>query len=68
MIIVLLIALHPHFRGGYENGDELYGYAIAILAATFVQLALVAAALRRIDFRLQFTSTGATRGSSRSSC
>ncbi len=55
VIIVLLIALHPHFRGGYENGDELYGYAIAILAATFVQLALVAAALRRIDFRLQFT-------------
>ncbi len=53
VIIVLLVVLRPHFHGGYENGDELKAYAIAILAATFVQVLLAFAALRRIDFRLQ---------------
>jgi putative peptidoglycan lipid II flippase len=53
VIIVLLVVLHPHFHGGYEDGDALYAYAIAILAATVVQLAMVAGALGRIDFRLQ---------------
>ena len=52
VIIVLLVVLHPHFHGGYENG-RVYAYAVAILVATVVQLALVASALRRIDFRLQ---------------
>ena len=37
-----------------KNGDQLYAYAIAILAATFVQLLMVFGALARIDFRLQF--------------
>jgi len=55
VIIVLLVVLRPHFQGGYENGDQLYAYAIAILAATFVQLLMVFGALRRIDFRLQFS-------------
>jgi putative peptidoglycan lipid II flippase len=55
VIIVLLVILRPHFHGGYENGEELYAYAIAILAATFVQLLLALGALRRIDFRLQFS-------------
>jgi putative peptidoglycan lipid II flippase len=54
VIVVLLVVLHPHFHGGYENGDELYAYAIAWLVATFVQLVMVAGALGRIDFRLQF--------------
>ncbi len=54
VILVLLELLRPHFRGGYENGNELHAYAIAILVATFVQLLLALAALRRIDFRLQF--------------
>jgi putative peptidoglycan lipid II flippase len=53
VIIVGLVALHPHFHGGYENGDALYAYAIAWLAATFVQLVMVGGALGRIDFRLQ---------------
>jgi putative peptidoglycan lipid II flippase len=53
VIVVLLVALHPHFHGGYENGDALYAYAIAWLVATFVQLVMVAGALGRIDFRLQ---------------
>ena len=54
VIIVLLVVLRPHFQGGYENGDQLYAYAIAILVATFVQLLMAAGALTRIDFRLQF--------------
>jgi putative peptidoglycan lipid II flippase len=55
VIVVLLVVLHPHFHGGYENGDQLYAYAIAILIATFVQMLMVFAALARIDFRLQFS-------------
>jgi putative peptidoglycan lipid II flippase len=54
VIIVLLIVLKPHFHGGYENGNQLYAYAIAILIATMVQLGMAAGALGRVDFRLQF--------------
>jgi putative peptidoglycan lipid II flippase len=54
VIIVLLVVLHPHFHGGYENGHEVYALAIAVLVATFVQVAMALAALGRIDFRLQF--------------
>ncbi len=31
VIIVLLVVLRPHFHGGYEDGNQLYAYAIAIL-------------------------------------
>ena len=51
VIVVLLVALRPSFHGG----QQLYAYAIAWLAATVVQMAMVASALRRIDFRLQFS-------------
>jgi putative peptidoglycan lipid II flippase len=51
VIVVLLVVLRPSFHGG----DQLYAYAIAWVAATLVQLLMVASALRRIDFRLQFT-------------
>jgi putative peptidoglycan lipid II flippase len=51
VILVLLVALHSQFHGG----KQLYAYAIAWLAATFVQMVMVASALRRIDFRLQFS-------------
>ena len=54
VILVLLVVLHPHFHGGYENGNQLYAYAIAILVATGVQLLMAFGALGRIDFRLQF--------------
>jgi putative peptidoglycan lipid II flippase len=54
VIIVLLVLLRPHFQGGVENGDQLYAYAIAILAATGVQFLMVFGALARIDFRLAF--------------
>jgi putative peptidoglycan lipid II flippase len=51
VIVVGLVALRPSFHGG----QQLYAYAIAWLAATVVQMVMVASALRRIDFRLQFT-------------
>jgi putative peptidoglycan lipid II flippase len=50
VIIVLLVVLAPHFHGK----EEIYAYAIGILAATVVQLILAFAALGRIDFRLRF--------------
>ncbi len=51
VIIVLLVTLHGRFHGQ----NAVYAYAIAWLVATVVQLAMVASALRRIDFRLSFT-------------
>ena len=48
VILVLLVALHGHFHGN----DKIYAYAIAWLVATIVQLLMVGAALRRIEFRL----------------
>ncbi|HEV7584281.1 MAG TPA: murein biosynthesis integral membrane protein MurJ [Solirubrobacteraceae bacterium] len=53
VILIGLVILRPHFHGGYENGHQLYAYAIAILIATFVQLLMALGALGRIDFRLQ---------------
>lgn len=54
VIIVLLVLLRPHFHGGEHNGEQLYALALAVLIATGVQLLMVAGALGRIDFRLQF--------------
>src|SRR5947209_3316310 len=51
VILVLLVAL----QGQYHGGRRLYAYAIAWLVATIVQGLMVASALRRIDFRLQFS-------------
>jgi putative peptidoglycan lipid II flippase len=50
VIIVLLVVLAPHFHG--EN--KIYAYAIGIVAATGVQMAMAFGALGRIDFRLHF--------------
>jgi putative peptidoglycan lipid II flippase len=47
VILALLIGLHHQFRQG------IYAYAVAWLVATVVQFAMVAGALRRIDFRLR---------------
>jgi putative peptidoglycan lipid II flippase len=49
VIIVLLVLLAPHFHGE----QEIYAFAIGILAATGVQLMLAFGALGRIDFRLR---------------
>ncbi len=54
VIIVLLVVLHTQFR----RSQEVYAYAIAWLVATVVQLALVASALRRIDFRFGVALSG----------
>ena len=51
VILVGLIALYPRFHGA----ERIYAYAIAWLAATVVQFLMVAAALRRVEFRLSFT-------------
>jgi putative peptidoglycan lipid II flippase len=51
VIIVLLVVLRPHFHSDLG----IYAFAIAWLVATAVQFALVASAVRRVDFRLQFT-------------
>ncbi len=53
VIIVLLVVLRPHFHGGFEEGNEVYALAIAVLVATFVQMSMAFGALGRIDFRLQ---------------
>jgi len=50
VILVGLIALYPRFHGV----ERIYAYAIAWLAATVVQFLMVAAALRRVEFRLSF--------------
>ena len=51
VIVALLVILHSRFRGQ----NAIYAYAIAWLVATVVQLAMVASALRKIDFHLSFT-------------
>ncbi len=48
IIIVGLVTLRHQFS------QEIYAYAVAIVAATAVQFAMVVGALGRIDFRLQF--------------
>jgi len=48
VILVLLVALH----GSFSAANRIYAYAIAWLAATVVQLLMVASALGRIEFRL----------------
>jgi putative peptidoglycan lipid II flippase len=49
VIIGLLVALRPLFDGP----DEMYAYAIGVLAGTAVQFAMALPVLRRVDFRLE---------------
>ena len=49
VIIGVLVALKPRFSAG----EELYAYAIAVLAATFVQLAMAVPVLRKLDFQFE---------------
>ena len=51
VIIVGVVVLRPHL---VHSNDGIFAYAIAILAATVVQLLIAAAALQQIDFRLGF--------------
>jgi putative peptidoglycan lipid II flippase len=50
VILVLLVVLKPRFHGAHA----IYAYAIAWLAATVVQLLVVAWALRRVELRVSF--------------
>jgi putative peptidoglycan lipid II flippase len=50
VILVGLIVLHSRFHGD----NKIYAYAIAWLVATVVQFLMVAAALRRVEFRVSF--------------
>jgi putative peptidoglycan lipid II flippase len=54
VIIVLVVVLRPQFGPGNSGDHGIYAYAIAILAATVVQLLMAAGALQQIDFRLGF--------------
>ncbi len=49
VIILLLVLLAPHFHGA----NEIYAFAIGVLAATGVQVLLAFGALGRVDFRLR---------------
>jgi putative peptidoglycan lipid II flippase len=49
VIIVVLVVLRSHYHGQ----DQLYAYAIGVLAGTVVQLAMAVYALRLIDFRFE---------------
>jgi putative peptidoglycan lipid II flippase len=51
VIIVGVVVLRPHL---IHSNDGIFAYAIAILAATVVQVLIAAAALQQIDFRLGF--------------
>jgi putative peptidoglycan lipid II flippase len=51
VIVALLVVLHSRFHGD----NRIYAYAIAWLVATVVQFLMIAAAMRRIDFRLSFS-------------
>jgi putative peptidoglycan lipid II flippase len=48
VILILLVALRHSFH------MQIYAYAVAWLVATVVQMVMVASALRKIDFRLNF--------------
>jgi putative peptidoglycan lipid II flippase len=50
VIIAFLVASHQLLDGT----DELYGYAVGVLAGTAVQLAMAAPVLRRLGFRFTF--------------
>jgi putative peptidoglycan lipid II flippase len=50
VIIAFLVASHQLLDGD----DQLYGYAVGVLAGTVVQLAMAAPVLRRLGFRFTF--------------
>ncbi len=50
VIIVVLVLVRPLFDGP----DELYAYAIGVLAGTLVQLVMCIPVLRRLDFEFAF--------------
>jgi putative peptidoglycan lipid II flippase len=51
VILIFLVGTRPFFSGD----DQLYAYAIGILAGTVVQLAMVLPVLRRLEFHLELS-------------
>ncbi len=49
VIIALLVVLKPRF----DADEQLYAYAIAVVAATVVQVAMAIPVLRRLDFQFE---------------
>jgi putative peptidoglycan lipid II flippase len=49
VIIVFLVA----GKAGFDGDDEIYAYAVGIVAGTAVQLAMAGPVLRRVGFRLE---------------
>jgi putative peptidoglycan lipid II flippase len=50
---VVIIAVLVGTRGLFEGDDELYAYAIGVLAGTVVQLAMAIPVLRRLGFQFE---------------
>jgi len=50
VIIAVLVVLRPYFEGP----DEMYAYAIGVLAGTLVQLLMCLPVLRRLEFEFEF--------------
>jgi putative peptidoglycan lipid II flippase len=50
VIIAVLVVLKPHFDGP----DQLYAYAIGVLAGTLVQLVMCIPVLRKLDFAFEW--------------
>jgi putative peptidoglycan lipid II flippase len=48
---VVIVAVLIGLRGRFHGPDQLYAYALGVLAGTVVQLGMSVYALRRIDFR-----------------
>jgi putative peptidoglycan lipid II flippase len=51
VIIAVLVVLKPHFEGP----DQLYAYAIGVLAGTLVQLVMCVPVLRRLEFAFEWS-------------
>jgi putative peptidoglycan lipid II flippase len=51
VIIAVLVVLKPHFDGP----DQLYAYAIGVLAGTLVQLVMCIPVLRKLDFAFEWS-------------
>ena len=51
VIIAVLVVLRPYFDGP----DQLYAYAIGVLAGTFVQLVMCVPVLRRLEFAFEWS-------------
>jgi putative peptidoglycan lipid II flippase len=52
---LVILAFLVFGRGWFDGGEELYAYAIGVVAGTVVQLAMAIPVLRRLGFRLELS-------------